>query len=161
MNAPVFAGLESLSGLSWTILAIGIVFGCFAFVLGRRFFTPRPGEPPPAEKPPEDVFVEGSTMERRAAPRRRGNSGEVFLAEASDKEKLPAWVLDRSVGGLCLSVDAPLPVGSVWQVRPRTAPETTPWTPVEVRTCRPDKGEWEVGCRFVKTPQFNVMLLFG
>jgi hypothetical protein len=160
MNTPVPAGFDSLTALPWTILAIGIAVGCFAFVVGRRFLAPRPAEPA-AAPPSEDVFLHGSQKERRSAPRRRGNSVEVFLTQAPDKEKILAWVADRSVGGLCLMVEKPVEPGSVWQVRPRTAPESAPWTPIEVRTCRAEKGEFEVGCRFVKTPQWNVMLHFG
>jgi hypothetical protein len=160
MNAPVPAGFDSLMTLPWMILAMGIVVGCFAFVVGRRFLAHKPVEPP-AAPPPDDVFLNGSQKERRATHRRRGNSVEVFLIQGPDKEKIHAWVADRSVGGLCLMVEKPVEPGSIWLVRPRTAPETAPWTPIEVRTCRPEKGEFEVGCRFVKTPQWNIMLLFG
>ncbi len=163
MNPTTLVGLDAFTELSWMIVAIGVAVGCFAFVMGRRFLIPRRlVQPPPPQPPsPVDVFLEGSLTERRAAPRRRGNNVEVYLAEGPDRNKLPAWVVDRSIGGLCLLIDNPVPPGSVWQVRPRTAPESIPWTPIEVRTCRPEQGEWEVGCRFVQTPPWNIMLLFG
>src|SRR5262245_54070237 len=107
MNGPVFSGLDSLAQLPWMIAAIGVGVSCLAFVVGRRFLTPRPAEEPP-ETPPEDVYMDGGRLERRAAPRRRGNSVEVFLAEAPDREKVHGWVVNRSVGGLCLVVEKPV-----------------------------------------------------
>ena len=65
------------------------------------------------------------------------------------------------MGGLCLVVEKPLEEGAVLKVRPRQAPQTAPWTAIEIRSCRADGGEWEVGCRFVKQPQWNDLLLFG
>jgi hypothetical protein len=165
MNAPLLAVFDFAAELPWTIPAIGVVVASFAFVMGRRLIASRPAPTPaPAAAPtgpPVDVFLHGSSRDRRAAPRRKGNNVEVFLAEAPDKEPIPGWVADRSVGGLCLMVERPVPEGAVWHVRPRSAPDSAPWTPIEVCSCRAENGEWEVGCRFVKTPQWNIMLLFG
>jgi hypothetical protein len=149
----------------WTIPVIGVAAAGVAFLVGRVLFARAARAPAPPAKadagPPVDVFVHGSSQERRATPRRRGNSVEVFLADSPDKSPVHGWVVDRSVGGLCLLVDKPVPEGAVLQVRPRTAPEATPWTAVEIRSCRAENGEWEVGCQFVKSPQWNVLLLFG
>jgi hypothetical protein len=162
MNAPVHPGLDSITGWSCVILASGIAVACLAFVVGHRFLSPPKVKAPRAASPEQgDVFLYGSQRERRAAPRRRGNSIEVYLAQSPDEEKIPAWVVDRSVGGLCLTVEAPVEQGSLWQVRPRKAPDQAPWTPIEVCTCRQERGTFEVGCRFIQTPPWNVMLLFG
>jgi hypothetical protein len=166
MNAPPLAMFDFSADLPWMIPAVGIVVTCFCFVVGRRLLAPQRAAPPPSPAPgptaaPTDVFLHGSTRERRAAPRRRGNSIEVFFAPAPNQEPLHAWVVDRSVGGLCLTLDQPVKQGEVWHVRPRKAPDSVPWTSVEVRSCKPDEGNWEVGCRFLQTPQWNVMLLFG
>jgi hypothetical protein len=166
MNESLPAVFDLAADLPWLIPAVGVAVACFAFVAGKLLLAPRRAAPPPAPAPPpgpapEDVFLHGSTRERRAAPRRRGNSVEVFFAPNPSQEPLPAWVVDRSVGGLCLTLEQPVKQGEVWHVRPRKAPDSTPWTAVEVRSCKPDEGTWEVGCRFLQTPQWNVMLLFG
>ena len=146
--------------LPWMILAVGFVVACFAFVVGKRFVNPPKAEPPlPAA--PVDVFRHGGTKERRAAPRRRGNSVEVLFAPAPNKEPLQGWVVDRSVGGLCLTLEQQVKEGEVWHVKPRNAPPSIPWTPIEVRTCKAEEGSWKVGCRFLQTPQWNVMLRLG
>jgi hypothetical protein len=108
-----------------------------------------------------DVFVHGSRSERRLAPRRRGNTVEVLVTDQSGQPPLSGWIVDRSVGGLGLLMEKPFKEGVQIGVRPRNASEATPWTSVEVRSCRARDGEWEVGCRFVRTPPWNVMMLFG
>ena len=35
------------------------------------------------------------------------------------------------------------------------------WSQMEVRTCRQEGTAWELGCQFVRTPSWNVLLLFG
>jgi hypothetical protein len=161
MNASLLAVFDFYANLPWTIPATGFVVTCFAFVVGRRLLAPRKTEPPPAQAPAVDVFLHGGTKERRNAPRRKGNSVEVLFAPAPNKEPRQGWVVDRSVGGLCLTLEQPVKEGEVWHVRPRNASASTPWTAVEVRTCKAEEGNWEVGCRFLQTPQWNVMLLFG
>src|SRR5205807_67771 len=71
------------------------------------------------------------------------------------------WVLDRSVGGLCLDLSAAFPEGTRLSLFPTQAPGMTPWTEVEVRSCRQKKDGYEVGCQFVKTPPWSILLLFG
>jgi hypothetical protein len=150
----------------WVIPVIGMAVAGLAFLVGRMLlFRPaaRPAAEPAsrAEEPPMDVFLHGSTRERRSAPRRRGNSVEVYISEKPEAAHIHGWVVDRSVGGLCVLVEKSLAEGALVNIRPRSAPEGVPWTPIEVRSCRPEQGEWELGCRFVKTPQWNVLLLFG
>jgi PilZ domain len=99
--------------------------------------------------------------DRRSAPRRKGNRIEVLLTDDKKRQQAAGWVVDRSMGGLCLIVDKPLTEGSTLNVRPRLAPQTAPWTSIEIRSCRPEGGEWEIGCRFLKPPQWNDLLLFG
>jgi hypothetical protein len=108
-----------------------------------------------------DVFLHGSASDRRAAPRRKGNSVEVVLTAGEEKPPVHGWVIDRSVGGLCLMVEHPFEEGMTPNVRPRNCPDITPWTPIEVRSCRAQGSDWEVSCRFLKSPPYNVLLLFG
>ena len=52
--------------------------------------------------------------------------------------------------------------GAVLKVRACTAPESAPWTEIEIRGCRPaHKDAWEVHCQFLQTPNWAVLMLFG
>jgi hypothetical protein len=151
----------------WTIPLTGLLVTSLAFLMGRRWLVPRPApvvEKPPEEPPPTMLAtarLSQSQPDRRSAPRRKGNRVEVYITDDSKKPPLLGWVVDRSMGGLCLIVEKPLEEGTLLHVRPRQAPQTAPWTGIEIRSCRPDGSEWEVGCRFLKTPQWNDLLLFG
>jgi hypothetical protein len=143
-----------------------------------RFFLPRrqplPARPAPAVStrpaahrpvagPARDPFDFGSAVEHRGAPRRRGRQVTVQIVLAAAPES-PAdgWVLDRSMGGLCLSAGREFAVGVVLGVRPADSPAGTPWVQVRVRSCQPEAGgRWAVGCQFAQTPSASVLLLFG
>lgn len=157
--------LAWLKDLPWTIVSIGFVVACAAFAVGRRLLVAPPAaapqEPAQPSGPGVDVFLHGSTKDRRGAVRRKGNTVEVLMAERSDAEPARGYVHDRSLGGLCVFVDRPFKVGTTVVVRPKSAATSTPWSSVEVRSCRPEKGDWEIGCQWVKTPDYNVLLLFG
>src|SRR5262249_47493814 len=125
---------------------------------------PRPKEPRPQENVPEpDPFVFGSATEKRNSVRRSYPSVEVLIRDAEAAgEPEAAWVLDRSMGGLCLRVDGrEIAVGTILSVRARNAPKGVPWTPVEVKRCRKIGKSWELGCRFISTLSWSVLLLFG
>jgi hypothetical protein len=155
----------------WQTLAvvfIGVTSAGLTLLLGfllagrrRRSALPEPGE----EVPAPDPFVFGSLTEKRTSPRRRGNPVKVLLTDADATwEPKEVWVLDRSMGGLCLRVEtgAAPAVGTVLSVRAASAPKGVPWTQVEVKSCRQEgNGSWELGCRFLKTPSWSVLLLFG
>jgi hypothetical protein len=156
---------------SWIIPAAGAVSTSMALffgyaVLGRRRksrSSARPKRPEAKEAaPPRDPFVHGSASERRVALRRTGNPKEVLLSDAEMKAKpIQAWIVDRSTGGLCLVLGDELPVGKILSVRALNAPDSIPWVQAEVKSCRKDADGWEVGCQFLKTPTWSVMLLFG
>jgi hypothetical protein len=151
----------------WSIPVIGLLVTSLAFLAGRRWLAPRPV--PKVEEPPlEEVLpmlttakLKKSEPDRRAAPRRKGNRVEVYVAGESKASPMLGWVVDRSMGGLCLIVEKPLSEGEMLNVRPRTAPVTAAWIPIEIRSCRPEGDDWEIGCRFVKPPQWNDLLHFG
>jgi hypothetical protein len=149
----------------WVIPVIGVLVASMAFLVGRRWMVARPAV---EEEPPVEVAVGLSTAvtkksepDRRSNPRRRGNRVEVYITDDAKRPPLQGWVVDRSMGGLCLIVEKPLTEGGVFNVRPRQAPQTSPWIAVEIRSCRPEGSDWEIGCRFVKQPQWNDLLLFG
>jgi hypothetical protein len=60
-----------------------------------------------------------------------------------------------------LTVKDAIPAGTVLTVRSTNAPSSIPWVKVEVRNCRPVSGEHEIGCKFLSTPPWSVLLLFG
>ncbi|MGH7171561.1 MAG: PilZ domain-containing protein [Gemmataceae bacterium] len=165
---PVLSLLNFFIDQPWTIALIGLLVASLAFMMGRRWFVLRPSavKEKAAEELPSNlvsaaVLTKKSEPDRRSAPRRKGNRVEVYVTDDSKRSPTLGWVVDRSMGGLCLIVEQPLKEGAVLNVRPRQAPQTAPWTPIEIRSCRADAGEWEVGCRFVKAPQWNDLLLFG
>lgn len=162
-----FSSLSFFSDQPWSIPVIGLLVASLAFLMGRRWMVPRPA--PESEPQAEDAVNQylasrgkKSDPERRACPRRKaGNRVEVFLADESKQPQLFGWVIDRSMGGLCLNVEKPLSQGTILNVRPRNAPQTMPWIPIEIRSCRPEGNEWEIGCRFLNPPPWNELMIFG
>lgn len=144
----------------WLVPVAGLIACGAAFLVGWGVFGGR--RKPAEEKLPLDAdFLQGVTKERRAAPRRKGNTVEVQLSGGEDQPVLKGWVLDRSVGGLCLLVDQAVPESTVLKVRPRSTGDAVPWTEVTVRMCRPEGTQFELGCQFHRTPNWNLLLQFG
>jgi hypothetical protein len=144
----------------WAIPAIGLAVAGLAFLAGRRLLVRRRAAAPAAAPtiPPE----RGPIGERRTAARRGGHPVEIDLSDPDgSRPAQEGWVEDRSAHGLCLLLPHPAEVGSVWNVRPHHAPSTLPPVAVEVRSCTPEGSEWKLGCRFLKTPSYAVLLLFG
>jgi hypothetical protein len=103
----------------------------------------------------------GRPEERRTSPRRGGSCVAAHLTDDSDIEPVEVWVMNRSLGGLCLLTEAPVTVGSRLRVRPRHASGRQFWTPVRVCACRRHREGWTVHCQFLQVPPMNVLLLFG
>lgn len=144
----------------WLVPAAGAM-GCFlAWLVGRRLVV----EPAEAPREPEGTgqeFLQGVTLDRRCAPRRKGNTIELQVLPDGAEQPLSAWVLDRSIGGLCLLVEAPLPQGATLKVRPRKVSEQIPWTEVTVKSCRAEGTQYEIGCQFHRTPNWAHLVQFG
>ena len=119
--------------------------------------------PPPC--PPRlttDPFVLGSSQEHRDSIRRSGSVIQVGLADAEGQTEIGrGFVVDRSVSGLGLEVDVRLEPGTIVSVRPGRADLRAPWIQVEVASCTAKENYWRVGCKFVRTPPWSTMLLFG
>lgn len=151
--------------MTWLIPVVGGAVGGLAFLLGRRLFRASSPFPAAPDEPSLAVSLDGVSRDRRIAPRRGGNPIEVQVQQAADQPPLRAWVHDRSIGGLGLLSELPLPPGLFLKVRPKDAPSTTPWTDISVRSCRPldEPGDnrYEIGCQFVGTPNWNQLLHFG
>ena len=146
---------------SWPMLVIGVATACLAFAAGMttlRKRKPRTPKLAAAENPVELV----GTNERRVALRRGGHPVTVDIHDPDEKQpSQQGWIIDRSITGLCVMVPNALPAGSFWKVRPCNAPQTTPPVRVEVMSCMPDGAEWKLGCRFEKTPNYAILLMFG
>jgi hypothetical protein len=165
MFADTF-GLNLPGADIWLPLVAGMLAGGLCVVMFRAF-SRRPvlaAPPAPSAKKEQeyDPFVQGSATEQRRAHRRGGNPVEVLLAEQnSNTPTWRGWVVDRSVGGLCLCVPEEIPEGTLIRAMPVNAPTITPWTELEVRSCRATGDGHELGCQFVRQPPWSVLLLFG
>lgn len=172
-HTPLFLDLDMTALGVWVVPVIGVVATGLAFAVGVAVLQRRPGRAarPPAGAQPEpaaspqaspDPFIQGSMSERRIAARRGGSLVAVSVTDADAQgPAVDGWVSDRSVGGLCLLLDAPVGAGSLLNVRPRGRPAVAPWTRVEVKSCRQKGRGWAIGCQFIRTPPWSVLLLFG
>jgi hypothetical protein len=85
----------------------------------------------------------------------------LIVNPARSEEPHRGWLLDRSLGGLCLSMDEGADEGTLLRVRATNAPSRLPWVEVQVKNCRRKESGWEVGCQYVRTPSWEVLLTFG
>jgi hypothetical protein len=152
----------------WVLPGLAAAAGAAgAALVVSRLGTERRREPPPPATEPKsepqiDPFVIGSAAERRNAYRRQGNPVEVSLCEGnSSHELLRGWVIDRSLGGLCLLLPQAIAAGTILNVRPANAGLGTLMIQIEIRSCRQKGKEWEAGCRFIRTPNWSQLLQFG
>jgi hypothetical protein len=112
--------------------------------------------------PLPNSLTASDSKDRRKASRRPGNFVPIHLSDAQALARPKrAWVLDRSTGGLRIAVDRDLPVGVLITIRAENAPDDTPWVQVQIRSCRPADKHFELGCQFLQTPPWSVLLMFG
>ena len=103
-----------------------------------------------------------SVVNRRSSLRRQRASVAVLICRPNDpSERIPGWVLDRSQGGLSLSVSRPFLAGTVLQLRPTHASPRSCSVRVRVKHCSPLEKQWRLGCQFMGTPTSEELLLFG
>jgi hypothetical protein len=145
----------------WFTLAAGLISAGLTLYVGRLWFRRQTQAlPMPQTSPAEfDPFDYGSASNKRTSLRRQGNSVKVAVTDANKPhETYQGWVLDRSTGGLRLAVPREVPVGSTLSVRVN---QDLPWVQVEVRRSERQEDYWELGCQFVRTPPWSVLLSFG
>jgi hypothetical protein len=157
----------------WIPLLVGVGVGVLMIATGnivmRRRRRRRPGSPslapsgqPTPGGPDFDPFTCGSPSDQRKAFRRQGNLvGVLYKLPKDDSPARPGLVLDRSVSGVRLALDEEVAPGTRLLLLPDGASDLTPWTEVEVRTCRPIDDSWEAGCQFIKIPPWSILLMFG
>jgi PilZ domain len=148
----------------WLPVAVAVVAAApllyWLLRTGQPMVTAPAGTAPPGAAPDPDSG--GASSEQRRSYRRGGNPISIlFTRPGQNDNPLHASLVDRSLGGLCLLTHEAIPVGTVLAVRPANADEIVPWIEVEVCVCRPGPESYEVGCRFVKTPPYSILLLFG
>lgn len=107
---------------------------------------------------PDSETVAG---DKRSNFRRRDKVVEIMLAVAPGAEPRRAWVVDRSTTGLGILVKVAVETGTVIGVRPMDAPPSVPWVDVEVRSCAAQGKHFRLGCKFLETPAWGVLLMFG
>jgi hypothetical protein len=164
MSAPILAIVDFSRWETWLVASAAFTCAALLLTLARTVFGAR-RLAPTAEVGGEtgsDPFVTGSASERRASLRRRGREVKVAISnDQADATPMEGWIMDRSTGGLCIGTRHELKVGKVISIRPSEGPVTVPWVQAEVRYCRKHKGGWDVGCAFVKTPPWSILLHFG
>jgi hypothetical protein len=98
----------------------------------------------------------------RRALRREGNPVPVVVSDMSPSATpCEGLVLDRSRGGLLLSVPRATAAGTLLTIRAAHAPDDLAWIPIQVRHCRPQEDRWLLGCKFMCELPWSVLLLFG
>lgn len=103
-----------------------------------------------------------SVLNRRSSPRRQGASVAVLISRPNGpSEKMTGCVLDRSLGGLSLSVSRPFLAGTILQLRPSHASQGLCCVRVQVKHCSPLRKQWRLGCQFMETPTAEALLLLG
>jgi hypothetical protein len=138
-----------------------IVLGAGFFVVSRR--KTKTVENEELARDVADPFTQGAASERRQSPRRAGQSIKVTIQFVNDQSiEFEGYVMDRSMGGLRLLVDRQLTHNQMLNVRSVDAPESVTWVQVQVRRINqlPDKS-YELGCQFLRTPPWAVLLTFG
>jgi hypothetical protein len=154
---------ELPSWVMWTLPTIAVVSLGLGVVVGRRLYGPRPAAPtetPPSVQESADEG-DGEWVERRSSPRHKVRQVKVLLSDVNAQAPpFEGWLLNRSLGGLGLSVPRSVESGTVLSVRQALGSEVTPWVRVEVRYCRMERGRWTLGCKFVDHLPSNT-LVFG
>src|SRR5262249_40585727 len=109
----------------------------------------------------EAMVVTRGTSESRASPRRVGRSVTVQILHGMHQvEPEQGTVLDLSDGGLGLMLRRPYNPGAMLSLRPSSAGDEIPWILVDVRHCRQSGRTYRIGCKFVRSPGYGVLVLF-
>jgi hypothetical protein len=123
--------------------------GLYAGRLLRRQPQPAPSlETPP--DPSDEAAYEAYWAPRRASARYKVRQVKVLVRDCQPNAvPFEGWLLNRSLGGLGLSVSRALEVGAIVDVRAAGEDDITSRVRVEVRYCRLERGRWRLGCKFV------------
>lgn len=168
-----FFGADLIDWQSWLIPMVGVVAALVVFLVAQQLLARTERRLPPmptvsvaraSAAGDYDSYAPKAFGEKRTSLRRTSNPVPVAISNVDGTEEpCFGWVVNRSVGGLCLSVEAKNTkfVGTIFSVKATNAPDTTPWVQLEVRNCRQVGKECVLGCQFLKTPSWGILLLFG
>ncbi len=144
----------------WSVPVAGFI--CTGLVLmGGRWLLARRRQPVAA---PESLnpYSALSSPKRRQTPRGRGAPSRILILDKNGpKEPFSGWVINRSIGGLCVTLVQPLEEGSILSVRPAKDPLDDVWFDVLVKYCRATDTGWEMGCEFQGRGGSHTMLKFS
>ncbi len=120
--------------------------------------------PPAPDSPAASNLRQDSAADKdkRRALRRGGNPVPVLVSDVpAQAEPFHGLVLNRSKGGLCLAVPEPVDVGRLLAVRTADFPEGLDSVQIRVRHCQRKGNSCQLGCQFVETHPWSVILIFG
>jgi hypothetical protein len=164
-NLPdLHVALSVAAGVVAGLTVAGVLHSVFlrARVVREEAPVAKPAAPGSGGQEVADPGGVYSGAENRKSFRRQGNPVEVLVVnQRSNAPAFKGYVIDRSVGGLGLLLQSPLEKGTQLTVWPVNAPHTAPWVEIIVRGCRQLDSGWEIGCQFVKTPPWSILLMFG
>jgi hypothetical protein len=162
MELPDLSDFNLTQWSTWVAFGVGVLTSGLTFLIGGLLIRERRRRAAARAEMNHDPFVLGSMTEQRASVRRKGNPVEVLISDADAKqEPSRGWVVDRSMGGLCLMLSSPVDADAVLSVKPREAAPGIAWVRVLVRNCREEGSGFAVSVQFERTPTWNVLLLFG
>jgi hypothetical protein len=164
----VFSTVGSTQLTLWIALAVCVCVGLVSLVFGfRTWREPRLPQEPAADSTPKtsvaDPFIHGSQDEKRRTARRKGQPVTVLLTDEDFQiSQWEGYVMDRSAGGVRVSSEKPAHVGQFLQIQVARRNKDMPWIKVEIVRSQPHlDGRWELGCKFVHPPTWNLLLMFG
>jgi hypothetical protein len=143
--------------------------------LRRKRFVPRPdlldairqtGAPAACGTQNQCLLIPSRPSEhggdKRRSLRRDGSPVTVLIADARSPDKpLQGQILDRSRGGLFLTVSQRINAGCLLTVRTPDFPDVVASVQLRVKHCKQKGPEWRIGCQFVDELPWSVLLLFG
>ena len=159
-GSGAFLVILMLAGLTFLVVQIVLGSSYGGGSSARRRKLVAPGPIPTLQRP--KWSNPANNRDRRASPRRSGNPVKILVSQAGPEgEHFKGLAVNRSRGGLCLSVDRPVEVGQVIHVRAAHAPDGLPWVEMRVKRCQTNGERWRLGCQFVAELPWSVLLLFG
>ena len=167
MLSPILHAAWHWPANMWVVVTAGLAAFVLA-VLGLLAWRRRRSQGPqtqtaPAEEPPHCSEEPTSPpQERRQSSRPLGRPVEVLISDSfGTATPVKGWIIDRSLGGVGLSMAEPVPLGTILSLRATVAPATTPWARVEIKHCEFKAKRWHAGGEFAESVSLEVLRLFG
>jgi hypothetical protein len=144
----------SLGVVGIAVLAIWLTLRC------RRLRTQRAASEDVHGR--QELVEKAVRQELRHSPRPWGPPVEVRVSDSMLSVKpWPGWVVNRSFHGLCWTSAEAIPLGTVLCLHATVAPDSVPWTRVEVKHCEFKVNRWLIGGQFAEAVPLEVLRLFG